>query len=121
MVAFNNMEHMNVDFPVAHDIEYTTDEKKLLSDNSIELSMGYCKQCSTCLASCPNDADIPTLMRTHMYATKYVDFNLAQSALNEIEKNRGLNACASCNNCTAQCANTVDIKNRISELKTIYA
>ncbi|MCP4704208.1 MAG: twin-arginine translocation signal domain-containing protein [candidate division Zixibacteria bacterium] len=121
MVAFNNMEHMNVDFPVAHNIEYTADEKKLLTDNSIELGMGMCEQCSKCLASCPNDADIPTLMRTNMYATKYVDFTLAQSALEEIDKNRGLDACASCNSCSAKCVNTVDIKSRISELKSIYA
>lgn len=121
MVAFNNMEHMAVDFPVARDIEYTADEKKLLADNSIELSIGMCQQCSKCLASCPHDADIPTLMRTHMYATKYVDFNLAQSAMAEIGNNRGLDVCVSCNSCIAQCANTVDIKNRIGELKTIYA
>jgi len=121
MVAFNNMEHMAVDFPVAKDLEYTDDEKKLLADNSIELSVGMCQQCSKCLASCPNDADIPTLMRTHMYATKYVDFNLAQSALAEIGKNRGLEACVSCNSCIAQCANSVDIKNRIGDLKSIYA
>jgi len=61
MVAFNNMEHMNVDFPVAQNFEYTAEEKKLLSDNSVELSMGMCHQCSKCLASCPKDADIPTL------------------------------------------------------------
>ncbi len=121
MVAFNNLEHMNVDFPVAYDIEYTADEKKLLSDNSIELGMGFCRQCSKCLASCPKGTDIPTLMRTHMYATRYEDFNLAQSALDEIEKNRGLEVCTSCSSCTAKCTNTVDIKNRISELKTIYA
>ena len=121
MVAFNNMEHMNVDFPVAQNIEYTTEEKKLLTENSVELGMGMCQQCSKCLASCPYDADIPTLMRTHMYATKYVDFTLAQSALNEIDKNRGLDNCVSCSKCTASCANTVDINNRIGELKSIYA
>lgn len=121
MVAFNNMENMNIDFPVAYDTEFTADEKKLLTDNSVELSMGMCHQCSECLPSCPWNADIPTLMRTNMYATKYVDYNLAQSALDEIEENRGLEACVSCNSCTAKCVNTVDIKNRIIELKTIYA
>lgn len=121
MVAFNNMEHMAVDFPVAYDTEFSADEKKLLTDNSVELSMGMCFQCSECLPSCPKNADIPTLMRTNMYATKYVDFNLAQSALVEIEQNRGLDVCISCDNCVAKCVNTVDIKNRIGELTSIYA
>jgi len=121
MVAFNNLEQMAIDFPVVYNIEYTADEKKLLTDNSIELGLGMCQQCSKCLTSCPNDADIPTLMRTHMYATKYVDFHLAQSALNEIEKRRGLEACLSCSSCSARCTNTVDIKDRIGDLKSIYS
>ena len=38
MVAFNNMEHMDIDFPVAKNVEYTAEEKKLLTDNNIELT-----------------------------------------------------------------------------------
>jgi predicted aldo/keto reductase-like oxidoreductase len=121
MPSCNNLELLREDFALAYNIDYTDDEKKLLTDNNIELSMGYCRQCSKCLASCPNGADIPNLMRTHMYATKYVDFNLAQAALNEIENTRGLDVCSSCSSCSAKCFNTVDIKARIGELKSIYA
>jgi len=121
MPAMNNFQQLKADFPIAYDIEYSDDEKKLLVDNKIELSMGFCRQCGSCLASCPKDTDIPSLMRTHMYATRYEDFNLAQSALNEIEKNRGLKSCVSCGDCTASCAHTVDVKSRINDLISIYA
>ncbi len=121
MPACNNLAQLNEDFAVAYNLEFTPEEKKLLSDNNIELSQGFCRQCSGCLASCPGGVDIPTLMRTHMYATRYRDFGLAHSAMGEIEKNRGLDICRSCNTCMAQCVNTVNIRDRIGDLKSIYA
>jgi len=69
--GYTSYEHMNEDFSVAYDLEYTAEEKKFLEDNEIKLSLGYCRQCRQCLASCPNGADVPTLMRIHMYAAQY--------------------------------------------------
>jgi len=119
--GFSNYDHMREDFSVASNLEYTTEEKKLLSDNNIKLSMGFCRQCGQCLVSCPVDTDIPTLMRTHMYAAQYGDFYLARSTLAEIPKGNSLQQCLSCQTCKAQCANSVDIAQRIDELKVIFA
>ena len=119
--GYNNFEHMNEDFSVASDLDYTPDEKKFLSDNDIKLSMGFCRQCEQCLVSCPNNVDIPTLMRTHMYAAQYANFHHARMTLDEIPKQAGLLACQSCNSCLAQCAHSVDIARRIDELKLMYA
>jgi len=118
--GYTNYEHMNEDFSVAFDLDYTEDEKKFLEDNEIKLGIGFCRQCRGCLASCPNDADIPTLMRTHMYAAQYGNFHQARVTLDEIPKQAGLEACISCESCTAQCINTVDIYRRIEELKLMY-
>ena len=85
------------------------------------MSIGFCRQCRQCLASCPNDADIPNMMRTHMYAAQYSDFQLARATIDDIPAVNGLNNCVSCAECTANCANTVDIARRIEELKLIYA
>lgn len=119
--GYNNFEHMNEDFSVSFDLEYTPEEKKFLSDNKVKLSIGFCRQCKKCLASCPNDVDIPTLMRTHMYAAQYSNFYLARETLNEIEKQRSIRVCTSCDECTAQCINTINIGRRISELILMYA
>ena len=118
--GYDNFEHMKEDFAVAFDLDYTPEEKKFLGDNDIKLSMGFCRQCKTCLASCPEGVDIPTLMRTHMYAAQYANFHHARATLNEISKDRSLQNCVSCAECVARCANTVDIRNRIEELKLIY-
>ncbi len=119
--GFSNYEFMREDFSVATNLEYTELEKKFLSDNNIRMSIGFCRQCRQCLASCPNDADIPNMMRTHMYAAQYSDFQLARATIDDIPAVNGLNNCVSCAECTANCANTVDIARRIEELKLIYA
>ncbi len=119
--GFDNYEHMEQDVSVAYDLEYTEIERKFLSDNNVKLSMGFCRQCEMCLASCPNNADVPALMRTYMYAAQYANFQQARMALDEIPRRAGIQACTSCEVCTAKCANFVDIPRRIGELKLIYS
>ncbi|MCX6827779.1 MAG: aldo/keto reductase [candidate division Zixibacteria bacterium] len=118
--GYDNFEHMKEDFAVAYDLEYTAEEKKFLSDNKIRLSYGFCRQCRRCLATCPHETDIPSLMRTYMYAAQYSDFHQARTTLDDISETRGLRACRSCTNCTARCAHDVNIPRRIEELKIIY-
>jgi len=120
--GFDNFDHMNEDFSVVSNLEYTGEEKKLLSDNNIKLSMGFCRQCEQCLVSCPHDSDIPSLMRTHMYSAQYGDFYLARTTLDGIPKQRSLSACGSCSECVARCAHkSVDIPAKIKDLKLMYA
>lgn len=119
--GFTSFEHMREDFSVASDLDYTQAEEKLLNNSNIKLGLGFCRQCHSCLASCPHDVDVPTLMRTHMYAAQYANFYHARAVLDDIAPGRGLAACTSCTDCSAHCARTVDIPTRISELKTMYA
>lgn len=119
--GFSNFDHLDMDFSIAYDLSYTPDEKKLLGDNNIKLSLGFCQQCRRCLASCPNGAEIPTLMRVYMYTAQYADFPLARQTMDEIPRENGLSACKSCSECTARCANSVNIPERIRNLKLVYA
>jgi predicted aldo/keto reductase-like oxidoreductase len=119
--GYENYDHMNQDFAIARDLTYTDDEKKFLKDNQAIASIGFCHQCRKCLAACPNDVDIPKLMRTHMYAAQYSNFQLARNTLNEIPPEKSLKACIDCSSCLAKCANSVDIGKKIDELKLIYA
>jgi predicted aldo/keto reductase-like oxidoreductase len=119
--AFTSYDFLNEDFALASDIEYTSEEKKLLSDNDIRVSLGFCRQCHQCLASCPVESDIPTLMRTHMYSAQYGDFYLARTALNDISEGKGIQACMDCESCVAVCSNSVDIPHKIDELKLIFS
>jgi len=118
--AITNYDILNEDFGVAYDPEYTPEEKEFLKDNNAVLSIGFCRQCRKCLASCPNEADIPNLMRTHMYTAQYGDLQYARATYDSIPKGKRLDACSDCSTCIADCANTVDIQRRIDELKMMY-
>ena len=119
--GISTFDHMRSNMNVSKDIEFTDIEKKFLSDNNVKFGMGFCRQCSLCLTTCPKDADIPTLMRTHMYAAQYSDFQKARLTLNQIPGNNNLNSnCTLCDNCVAACSNAVNIPQKISELKLMY-
>jgi len=118
--GIDNFDHLRANFAIASDITLTAEESRFLSDNNLTLGMEFCRQCSKCLASCPKKADIPILMRTHMYATQYANFALARHTLNEIPNQHSLQVCGSCQSCTAKCANSVNIGRKIDELKLIY-
>jgi len=105
---------------VAYTLEYTEEEKQFLQDRNVKLSLGYCHQCQRCVPTCLKGVDIPTLMRTHMYATCYGNFYQARDAFESIPKAKGLNLCTTCGSCQAKCANQINIQKRIEELKLIY-
>ncbi len=119
--GYTNFEHMKQDFAVARGLEYTPEEQKFLDERGLKLGFDFCRQCRTCLAACPNDVDVPTLMRTHMYAMQYRNPVHAKITLDGIPENRSLKKCRSCDFCTVQCANDVNIGRRIKDLKLIYA
>jgi predicted aldo/keto reductase-like oxidoreductase len=118
--GYTTFEHMREDFSVVGDLTFSPEEKKLLSDQKVKVGMGFCRQCELCLATCPRGVDIPTLMRTHMYAARYTNFHQARAALSEIPEGCGLEACSDCRGCTARCMHSVDIAGNIDELRQIY-
>ncbi len=118
--GYDNYEHMNEDFSVATGLEYTEEEERFLSDNRLTLGLGFCHQCRRCVPTCPRAVDVPGLMRTHMYAAQYANLHQARATLADIPPERGLRQCDSCAECTAACANAVDIRGRIADLKVIY-
>lgn len=118
--GYTNFQQMEEDFSVAYDLEYTPEEKHFLEDRGIKLALAYCHQCKRCTPTCPNQVDIPTLMRVHMYAACYSNFYQARDVLNSIPKEQSFQRCKSCSTCEAICINHIDIANRIDELKAIY-
>ena len=120
--GYTNFQQMEEDFSVSFTLDYTENEKQFLENRGVKLAMAsVCRLCGACVPSCPKNADIPNLLRTHMYAACYHNYHQAKQTLVDIQKNRGIKLCLTCRDCTARCANRVDIKGRIDELKAIYA
>ena len=118
--GYTNFDHMKENFSVAYGLNYNDTEKKFLSEKNLQASVQFCQQCTTCVPTCPNGVDIPTLMRTHMYAAKYGNFVHARATLDEIAESVSLKNCADCSDCNAKCANYIRIADNIRDLKTMY-
>jgi predicted aldo/keto reductase-like oxidoreductase len=120
--GFTNLDHLNEDFSVAESLDYTAGEERFLSEENVTTAFGFCHQCGECRGTCPSGADIPALMRTHMYAAQYANFHQARGTYDGIPVGRNLETCTSCRSCTARCARgSVDIARSIEELETMYA
>ena len=115
--GFTAFEHVDKDFAVASDLSLTEKERLLLADKATVAEIGFCQQCGQC-QGCRNQADIPALMRVHMYAAGYGNWDQARAAYGEIAAGSDLSACESCDACSARCVNSVRIPSRIAELKT---
>jgi heterodisulfide reductase subunit C len=101
---------------VASNLAFTDDERKFVSNNAIKASLEFCQQCGDCLGSCPNRVNIPTLMRSHMYAFQYANLDRVRFTLAEVPANAGLEVCRSCAVCSAACSHTVNIQRKVGEL-----
>ncbi|HEX8926111.1 MAG TPA: aldo/keto reductase [Terriglobales bacterium] len=119
--GFTNFDQLEQNFSVARDIAYTAPEKEFLADKKFSAQAEFCVQCGQCRADCPLKADIPALMRTHMYAVQYSNHAHAQQTLATISSGRGLDACGDCTSCKASCRNTVNIARKINDLKQIVS
>jgi predicted aldo/keto reductase-like oxidoreductase len=118
--GYTNFDMMKEDFSVASGLDYNDTEKQFLSGQNLQALFPFCRQCETCRSICPKGVDIPTLMRTHMYAAQYGNFVQARATLDEIASNVGLKNCSDCSGCNAKCANYVNIAENIRDLKSMY-
>jgi predicted aldo/keto reductase-like oxidoreductase len=120
--GFTTFQQLEEDITVGYNINYTREEKKFLLSRKVKLAMGaVCRQCGRCRSSCPKNVNVPELIRTHMYASSYANFSEARHALDSISPKNGFSKCRECKSCTARCVNRVNIADRISELKLMFA
>lgn len=117
--GFSTYEHLEQDFSVVRDLAYSDQEKKFLADKSFVAHAEFCQQCGECKKDCPKQANVPLLMRSHMYAVQYRNMGVARQTLASAAPGRGLDACAACESCSVNCRNKVQIGRKIEELKAL--
>jgi hypothetical protein len=119
--GFTTYQQLVEDMVVAYELNFTKEEEDFFKSQNIKLAIQtVCRQCSTCIASCPKNADIPSLMRTRMYSISYGNPLMAKQTLSQIQPGRGLELCSDCGLCTGQCQYRVPISSHIADLKEIY-
>jgi len=120
--GFTTFDQLQEDIVCASSLAYSPLEKKFLEDRKVKLAIASaCRQCGECAATCPRGADIPSLMRVHMYAFSYGNPVQARETLENSSGGRGLEACRDCGSCRASCSGRVGLSRRIDQLKQVYA
>ncbi len=113
--GISTFDQLETDLSIMEDLKLTPEEKKYL-----ELARAnpkdslFCQGCGSCLKQCPIAPDIPTLMRSYMYAYGYRDLPAAVRNLKSIKESRI--ACADCSSCVVNCTMGFDIKDRALDI-----
>ncbi len=117
--AFASYDEMYEDIAVMRDPVLTPEERRDLKlGEDLGCIGNYC-QCGECLAQCSRDMDVPTLMRSYMYAVGHGELwkarqTLPGDVLAQVP-------CTDCDGCAVTCAQGFDIKSRALELARMLA
>ncbi len=114
--GMTTFDQMDLNFQVMSDLALSEAEKKSLQLASLQRGPFYCRDCRTCIASCPRDVEIPTLMRAYMYAEGYRNHIQARMTVAELPDHCGLKVCQNCASCSATCRYGININERVKML-----
>ena len=118
--AYNTYEELQEGLSVMENLTLTPQEKADLKQGEHMGWAGlYCQQCAGCLDQCPHNLDIPTLMRSYMYAFGYQDRNRARETLGSWAY--GYFPCGDCQSCPVKCSQGFDVKSRALDIMHILA
>jgi predicted aldo/keto reductase-like oxidoreductase len=117
MKSFDEIEE-NVS--VMADLALTPQERKdLKSGNVTGLSGLYCSQCGLCRSQCIEHLDIPTAMRSYMYAYGYGDPALAKKTL--LPLSGKMLFCEACSSCEVSCPMGFDVSGKMRDIARILS
>jgi len=111
--GFTTFDQLELDMVAMNEFTLTATEKMDLDlDSHKKLAGLFCDQCGKCTAQCPQDLDIPTLMRSYMYAYGYRNLALAADCLREA----GPVSCLDCSSCLVNCPSGFDVRARALDI-----
>ena len=113
MSGMTNFEELQHNITMMGDLNITNDELKDLKLAQAGQGL-YCLQCRKCSGQCPHGLDIPTIMRSFMYAYGYRNLDHAQQTLNLADLSG--KPCEQCDVCQVSCASGFDVKDRIRNI-----
>ncbi len=113
--GMTTFDQLSLDMSVMEDLTLTPEENNDLQKGQ-ELGMAglFCPQCGKCIPACRKNLEIPTLMRSYMYAYGYKNPALARETM--LPLNIDGSPCTGCDTCTVDCRMGFDIKDRVTDI-----
>jgi len=113
--GIETFDQLELDMSVMEDLTLTPKEREDLKlGQKTGMSGLYCAQCGRCRSQCRYNLDIPTMMRSYMYAYGYKNSALAKETLQSVDLHN--TPCTDCHTCTITCSMGFDIRNKILDI-----
>jgi len=113
--GFTTFDQLNLDMTVMEDLTLTPEEKAdLRMDKTLAMNGLYCSQCQKCLGQCSEKLEIPSLMRSFMYAYGYRNIAKARDTIKDL--NLPADPCNRCSTCRVDCTMGFDVQKRVSDI-----
>jgi predicted aldo/keto reductase-like oxidoreductase len=117
--GYTAFDQMELDLTVMEDLTLTPEEKADLHLDAAGGHAGlYCQQCGTCEEQCPSNVDVPTLMRSYMYAYGYKNLSLAHTTIEDLGSRL---PCTDCSSCSVLCPNGFDVPKKVQDIIRLKA
>jgi uncharacterized protein len=118
--GMSSLEQLQKNLGMIRNLKMTEQELKDLNLAMTDPETGlYCQQCRDCLAQCPHNLDIPTIMRSYMYAYGYK--NSAQAYHNMAYAGIPERPCDNCGSCSVNCSSGFDVRKKITDIARLQA
>jgi predicted aldo/keto reductase-like oxidoreductase len=114
--GMTTFEQMDSNVSIMADLELSESEERELKLASLLPGTYFCQSCRECVPTCPEQVEIPTLMRASMYAEAYGNIVQAEETIATVPAERGLRVCAGCASCQARCRRDLPIADRLRGL-----
>jgi len=116
--GFTTFDQLQTNLSIMADPALTEEEEKtLVPPEDSPVSSLNCSQCRICSGQCPESVDIPTLMRSYMYAYAYRNLGHARQTL--AFGCDGRLPCLDCEICRVKCARGLDIRERLLDIRRL--
>jgi predicted aldo/keto reductase-like oxidoreductase len=116
--GMSSLDELQKNIAMLKNIRLTDQELKDLNIAKLDNSPGlYCHQCRTCVPQCVNRLEIPTIMRSYMYAYGYRNMEHARHTL--IEADFSGKPCENCDICKVKCIAGFNVKERILDISRL--
>jgi predicted aldo/keto reductase-like oxidoreductase len=116
--GISTFDQLELDMSVMEDLTLTPKEQEDLKlGQKTAMSGLYCAQCNRCRLQCRYNLDIPTLMRSYMYAYGYKNPAKARETLQFLDLSNL--ACNRCPTCRVKCTMGFDVRDKVIDIARI--